>query len=905
MQENKTMTNITQEVIKQYREKGLAVFTLRVFEEFNEKHQKWKKAIDAPPKWQETDKRSTIIVLKKYNAVGVLTGERSGVFVLDIDHLEHWIEWLKNHGRHDEWFELEKTLVTAETASGGLHYYFLYTSALADIKGTSKCFGGHWEVDSRTNGNFVFAPPTKLVNDNVKWEYRWVRSIFHHPLVEMPSYLVKWLNTRPGKVKATVPSRSISCVAQAAGASRSVIEQPLVGHRSQHGALIEAIIRLIDISKWDDYNDWLAIGINVKSLDLPDDEKFDIFKVVSQISGEYQEGCCEKKWNKIPVNDHSAAENILRSWARQSDPVGYGALTGEKPIEIQHMNIIKGFISAQFHFGIHRIGDGIVKTYDNASYILVNTEETYCMIHGGEHNEIQSFDDIELKRPYNPYVVIGEKHARLKCHNSACTGKHGKDIPFSKYTKEMKKVVEELLTARPEVAEQGLEPLVGAGKDYESVKVEFETEWFALCYPAVYVQIKRETIRYFSLSAIKHSAKFVTYESVQTDRRGSKQVEEVSFLDKWLNDPKQRHYDTLDFIPPPLDCPSDLYNTFHGFAAELLPAVPGDFVVDFEPIMTLLGNLCDNQEDPKEYVLSWLAHMIQLPAVLPRTGVIFKSKEGRGKNMLFGTLFGEKILGRSLYKTSAKVDDFFGRFANGFVHKILCNFNEVSAKHTSSIMGAVKETITEPVLSYEKKGADVVEIRNCARQLWFSNEDIPIKLSHDDRRWIAIQAADSMPDTGTPEHLAYFGRVKGWIDDDRNVRAFFDFLRARDITDWKPDVRPRTSFYTALQQSGLSRVDQWLVKCLETCTLPRIILAQQLEEALEIQNLPRVSTVIIKRELALYEGKGVHHPNKTVRYQRKRGIPYYFDAGLLTETLIRLHKMEPLFIEDSSDDEGS
>jgi hypothetical protein len=97
-------------------------------------------------------------------------------------------------------------------------------------------------------------------------------------------------------------------------------------------------------------------------------------------------------------------------------------------------------------------------------------------------------------------------------------------------------------------------------------------------------------------------------------------------------------------------------------------------------------------------------------------------------------------------------------------------------------MGAVKETITEPVLSYEKKGADVVEIRNCARQLWFSNEDIPIKLSHDDRRWIAIQAADSMPDTDTPEHLAYFGKVKEWIDDDRNVRAFYDFLRSRDIT---------------------------------------------------------------------------------------------------------------------------
>lgn len=473
------------------------------------------------------------------------------------------------------------------------------------------------------------------------------------------------------------------------------------------------------------------------------------------------------------------------------------------------------------------------------------------------------------------------------------------------YTKEMKKVVEDLLTARPEGGEQGLEPLVGAGKDYESVKNEFEKEWFALCYPAVYVQIKRETIRYFSLSAIRHSAKFVTYEAVQTDRRGSKQVEEQSFLDKWLNDPKQRHYDTLDFLPPPLECPPDLYNTFHGFIAELLPPVPDDFVVDFEPIMTLLYDLCDHEDAPKEYVLSWLAHMIQLPAVLPRTRVIFKSKEGRGKNMLFGTLFGEKILGRSLYKSSAKVDDYYGRFANGFVHKILCNFNEVSAKHTSSIRGAVKETITEPVLSYEKKGADVVEIRNCARQLWFSNEDIPIKLSHDDRRWIAIQAADSLPDTDTPEHLAYFEKVKAWVDDDRNVRAFYDFLLARDIKDWKPDVRPRTTFYSDLQQLNLNRLDQWLVDRLETSTLPDKILSQQLAGLLA-GNGVEYSSKWVTMKMQRFLNRGVVNPENKINIKAGafagRGRGFVFDEKLLTETLVAMRLMTPLFLPDDDGD---
>lgn len=56
--------HITQEVIKRYRENGLAIFTLRLYQELNEKYQNWKKGINVPSKWQEIDKQSTIVVLK-------------------------------------------------------------------------------------------------------------------------------------------------------------------------------------------------------------------------------------------------------------------------------------------------------------------------------------------------------------------------------------------------------------------------------------------------------------------------------------------------------------------------------------------------------------------------------------------------------------------------------------------------------------------------------------------------------------------------------------------------------------------------------------------------------------------------------------------------------------------------
>ena len=95
-------------------------------------------------------------------------------------------------------------------------------------------------------------------------------------------------------------------------------------------------------------------------------------------------------------------------------------------------------------------------------------------------------------------------------------------------------------------------------------------------------------------------------------------------------------------------------------------------------------------------------------------------------------------------------------------------------------------------------------------------------------------------------------------------------------------------------------MDQWLVDQLEAHTLPAIILAQQLEDRLNVTNLPKLSTVTIKRELATYEGRGVHHPGSTIRHNKMRGVPYYFDAQKLTETLVSLGKMEPRVVESLS-----
>lgn len=344
-------------------------------------------------------------------------------------------------------------------------------------------------------------------------------------------------------------------------------------------------------------------------------------------------------------------------------------------------------------------------------------------------------------------------------------------------------------------------PLLSPGRDrdYAAVKAEFERDWFKVSYPAFFVQIKFGDIRMMNFASAKHNARHITFEEV-VNIKGREQIEETHFFSRWVEDLNHRVYDSMDFLPPPLVVRCDVYNTFPGLRAASLPDVEGER--DLSPILDLIYDLCDREEAPRQYLLRYMADVVQFPGRLPKVGIIMKSKQGRGKSTLWGSFFAQKILGEDLYTSSANPRRFFGKFANGMVNKLLCNFNEVSISTTNKILGLVKEAITEPVLNYEKKGHEVVKVHNCARQVWFSNENMPMKIAQDDRRWVAVQASDRMHEVGTPEHTEYFRRLHWWIADDANARAFYDMLMAIDLSEWNAERdRPRTSFYLELQRA--------------------------------------------------------------------------------------------------------
>lgn len=121
--------------------------------------------------------------------IGLVTGEKSGITVLDIDigegklGAESWAEAIKEHGEPD-------TLM-AETGSGGMHVIFLYNSVL---KTASNVLGKG--VDCRNDGGYIVAAPSRHRSGGV---YSWIN--WGAKIAPLPSHLSRRKDGRGRKRK--------------------------------------------------------------------------------------------------------------------------------------------------------------------------------------------------------------------------------------------------------------------------------------------------------------------------------------------------------------------------------------------------------------------------------------------------------------------------------------------------------------------------------------------------------------------------------------------------------------------------------------------------------------------------------------------------------------------------------
>jgi hypothetical protein len=278
---------------------------------------------------------------------------------------------------------------------------------------------------------------------------------------------------------------------------------------------------------------------------------------------------------------------------------------------------------------------------------------------------------------------------------------------------------------------------------------------------------------------------------------------EVPFYNTWVKDINKKTYKRIGYYPNISECPEDEFNGFFPCRASTLPINKEE--VDISPILNHISIMTNHHEALTQFIIKGFAQMIQEPGVLKGICSLFYAKEGAGKDILIN-LFGLKVLGEHQYLFVGSLDNLFKNFNSEMNGKILIHADELVKLDRKNIEN-LKRIITAGRCRVEKKGVDATTER------WFgriygttNNNDAFPATSLSDRRFLASHSSDEKR-----KDIPYFERLVAFMNDDKNIRAFYDYLMKIDISDYTHTNRPETEFYKEMKSASMDKILLWIL----------------------------------------------------------------------------------------------
>lgn len=200
--------------------------------------------------------------------------------------------------------------------------------------------------------------------------------------------------------------------------------------------------------------------------------------------------------------------------------------------------------------------------------------------------------------------------------------------------------------------------------------------------------------------------------------------------------------------------------------------------------------LCANKKENYDYVLKWIAYMIQHPDKVPEVSLNFISEQGVGKD-LFATWLMEMIGYKYCYSPGS-VNRFFGKFNMSLKNKILIKLNELAPKGImSESYDQFKNDLTKATIDIEPKGEELgLNLPHYGHYLAFSQHKRAIPIEVTDRRTAYILCSNEKA-----SNTDYFAQIVPELQDKDHIYAWFRYFATMDLTDFNtrhiPDTKER------------------------------------------------------------------------------------------------------------------
>lgn len=263
----------------------------------------------------------------------------------------------------------------------------------------------------------------------------------------------------------------------------------------------------------------------------------------------------------------------------------------------------------------------------------------------------------------------------------------------------------------------------------------------------------------------------------------------------WTHKQRAQYLGGVDFDPNGV--PPDVFNMWRGF-----PKVPGEDAVqasDGSDCALILRHIreviCSGVERDYEYLIKWLAHILQKPGEIAGVAVVLRGKKGTGKDTL-GEYMG--LILQHLYVPVSDPTLITGSFNSHLVGKLLLHVEEAIWAGDKKAEGILKSRITSSNMTAHQKGLDAYTVKSFLRVMMSSNEEWVAPATEDERRFFVLNVSDERMQSS-----AWFGPIRAEMRG-KGPAAFAAYLRAVDLSGFDVRKPPATDALREQQQASLS-----------------------------------------------------------------------------------------------------
>lgn len=461
------------------------------------------------------------------------------------------------------------------------------------------------------------------------------------------------------------------------------------------------------------------------------------------------------------------------------------------------------------------------------------------------------------REPYSLWTCLKQKSKSDKSNISEQIEEINNNEDLTKKAKDKK--IKELKKIQEEQEEQA----------YKDMKPYFELYHFKLAKPMKFCRITND---YDVVDLLPKKVFCDLHEDLEIK-------DKTPFTDKWLRDPTKKAFDNLDFIPYGMNCPKHTYNLFNGFRIEKIRSTEKH---SFNHILETIKLNAGDNDDMYNYLLKYSAHLVQKPAILPRTAIVIVGEQGTGKSSYWEN-FGKKVLGDRYTLQTSKPEKIIGKF-NVNKNKLLVVMEETEGKNTFLASSEIKTLITQEDNWWEGKGKDAILVRNCGRMIFISNNRTPVKIEQSDRRFVVTETSNRHK-----QDQVFFTKVLEEWKDDIAVKNFYEYLMSIDISDFDAERdRVITEAYKDMQSVTIPTIARYLEwkyyyysnsnKCLSRQKQSNALFENYIEWMKQSgYHTDTINITTFGRDIKRYEG--------VTKKRGEYGITYYFEWDEVFEDL--------------------